>query len=265
MLIDYHVHSHFSPDSHADAAQILHRLQLLGIKDVCFTNHNEWFTDKNPMGQFDIDEAIVRFKLAREEIESLKPQFPDMKIKFGTELTYEADRKKDLNAFIKQMDFDFVLASVHHVKGAVISSHKNIEKYFENKTEAEAYIPYFEQLYDMAQWGNFDAIGHFDVIKKYGHEFYGQFNPQKYEKLIRKILSLLAMQSLGLELNSGCLHNKCHELFPHPQILDWAIKAGVKRFTLGSDAHEENEAGKFLDEALEIAKKTGIKSFSAFS
>jgi histidinol-phosphatase (PHP family) len=71
-------------------------------------------------------------------------------------------------------------------------------------------------------------------------------------------------KGIGLELNTHCLYDKCKELFPHPDILKWAVDIGIENFTLGSDGHKLNEVGTGLNEALAIAKKVGIKSISTY-
>ncbi|QQR84008.1 hypothetical protein IPJ72_02310 [Candidatus Peregrinibacteria bacterium] len=61
-----------------------------------------------------------------------------------------------------------------------------------------------------------------------------------------------------IELNTSCLEIKCNELFPHPTILKWAVEMGIEHFTLSSDAHTADTAGKHVKKALEIAKAVGI-------
>ena len=60
------------------------------------------------------------------------------------------------------------------------------------------------------------------------------------------------------------MHHKCHQLFPHPEILKWCVETGIENYTLGSDAHELHEVGRHLDEALQIAKDVGIKYLSTY-
>jgi hypothetical protein len=42
------------------------------------------------------------------------------------------------------------------------------------------------------------------------------------------------------------------------------VEIGIENYTLGSDAHELHEAGRYLDEALDIAKEVGIITFSTY-
>ncbi len=265
MLIDYHLHNRFSPDSSADTRELLKMEQERGIKAVCLTNHAEWFErHSGNAGIFSLKEAEKRFSEIQKELEEIRPEFPAMTLGFGVELQQASGNMEPQRQFIKNTPFDCVLGSVHSVDGVVISTHKGVERLFEKVTEEHAYKKYFENLMEFTAWGHFDVAAHFDVVKKYGTRFYGPFKPEKYEKSIRHILRLMAQKGIGIELNTGSLHERCQELFPHPRILKWALEEGVKHFTLSSDAHKPEEAGKYVHEALIIAKQAGITHLSTY-
>lgn len=268
MLIDYHLHNHFSPDSDADTAEILLNEKKRGVKEVCFTNHAEWFDKKQGdcEGRFELGEAARRFESVAWEIAQNQEHFSDLPIKLGAELTYNPKHLKDIGKLASEIPFDFLLCSVHVIDGFVIPTDgpRGADGYCEGKDETTTYGKYFEQLLEMTEWGGFDAIGHFDVVKKYGHKHYGAFRPEKYEKIIRKILTAAKKNRIGIELNARSMHERCAELFPHPRILEWAVETGVEYFTLGSDAHKAADAGTHLEEAREIAKKAGIKAIVTY-
>lgn len=266
MLIDYHVHNHFSADSHADTTELLKKLQKQRVQEVCLTNHAEWFDNETESGRgvFDGYEAARRFESIRWEIEQLQPQFPDLPIKIGAELTFNPAYLKTIEKFLREAQLDFTIGSVHEIDDFIINSNKHCHGYFEGKNEEWAYGPYFKQLLEMIEWGQFSVVGHLDVIKKYGVEYFGPFKPEQYKKPIQKALKLMKKKGLGLELNAGSLKKRCQELFPHPMILGWALEEGIEHFTLGSDGHSVESAGGNLKEALEIAKAAGIKTLSTY-
>ena len=265
MLIDYHIHNHFSPDSKTDTVELVKIEKSLGIKEICITNHSEWFAHKEgDPGVFDYSHALKRFQDIKKELNEIRPQFPDMQIGFGVELQYQEDQLDELKRFIEDLPFDFILGSVHIIENIVVSGGKHAHELFEGMDEKTAYQKYFEEMIKLIEWGNFDAVAHFDIIKKYGHEHYGPFQPNKYKPIIQKILQLMKDKGIGIELNTACLHQKCKELFPHPDILKWCVEIGIEHYTLGSDAHELEEAGRHLDEAFAIAKKVGIPTISTY-
>lgn len=265
MLIDYHLHNHFSPDSNADTREMLLSLQKREIRHVCFTNHAEWFTKgEGKPGVFDEYEAMRRFETIEWELEALKPEFPDMDIRMGVELDYQPHQLSEVEAFLKNTPLDYVLGCVHTLDGIVVATNKNIEQYFDGKTEEEAYTRFFAEQLKLIEWGKLDGIAHFDLIKKYGHQFYGPFKPENHEEAIKQCLKAIKDRNMAIELNTSCLEIKCNELFPHPTILKWAVEIGIEHFTLSSDAHAADTAGKHAKKALEIAKEVGIQALTTY-
>lgn len=265
MKIDYHVHNHFSPDSQASTADLVQAEISHGVAEMCLTNHVEWFNKgEAKCGTFDMEEATRRFDSIIWELEQIRPQFPDFPILLGCELQWVDSWMDDLKTFVQKTPFDCVLGSVHIVDDVVISTNIDVENLFEKATEDHAYGTYFDILQKLVEWGHIDIVAHFDVVKKYGTRFYGPFNPHKYEGKIRPILKTMAQKDIGIELNTGALDRACKELFPHPVILKWALEEGVKHFTLSSDAHEPERAGKRIAEALKIAQEAGLPSISTY-
>lgn len=265
MLIDYHLHNHFSPDSEAETRDLLLAEQKLGIKDVCITNHAEWFDhgDAKP-GKFDYYEAMRRFETVEWELEALRDEFKEMKIGLGVELQWQEEFMPDIAKFVEETDFDFILGSIHIINGTVISTGRYKDEIFPTLTEEKAWELYFDEMVKLIEWGHLDILSHFDIVKKFGHEFYGKFKPEKFKSMIQGVLEKAIQKGLGLELNTGSLHKRCEELFPHPDILKWALDLGMEHFTLSSDAHSASLAGKYVHEALEIAKEVGIREVSTY-
>lgn len=265
MLIDYHLHNHCSPDSSVETEELVRVMKDQGIRHICLTNHGEWFDDSiGEAGVFEYEEVKKRFLSAKAEIEQIRPRFPGMDIRFGMELQYDPKAMTAMKKITAELPFDFILGSVHLLDGVVISSHVHSREKFAEMDEKTAYTKYFEDMLRWVELGLFDAVAHFDVVKKYGWEMYGPFQPQKYKPLILKILQTMKKKGVGIELNTASLYSRCQELFPHPEILRWCVETGIEHYTLGSDAHELELAGKGIKEALEIAKLAGIRNLSTY-
>jgi len=180
-------------------------------------------------------------------------------------LEYVEEWMPEMKRFIHANDFDFLIGSIHIVDHIVISSEKHAKEFYAKNKEEDAYRKYFETMAKLVEWGEFDAVGHFDINKRHGYRFYGEFKPERYKSLIKPILEKMAKKGIGIELNTGSLHTRCGELFPHPQILKWCLEAGIEHYTIGSDAHKENEVNRYLEEARIIAKEVGIKTISTYT
>ncbi|MBN2307199.1 histidinol-phosphatase [Candidatus Peregrinibacteria bacterium] len=264
MLIDYHIHNHFSPDSESDTRKIVKKALERGIREICITNHPELHDPKTGKDIFDLKKAKKIFRQIKEEIREIQKEYPQIKIGFGMEMGYHKGWMQNLKKLIEEADLDFVLGSVHVVSDVIISSHLFADDLYSKTDEETAYGIYFKNMKELVQWGHIDVIAHFDICKKFGHKFYGPFQPEKYKNQILPILKLMKTKGIGLELNTKCMKNRCKEIFPHPTILRWAAEIGLEHFTIGSDAHKASEVGRCFNEALRIAKKAKIRTLSTY-
>ena len=236
----------------------------MNMQEVCLTNHVEWHDHKTGQAVLDLKEATTRFKKIEAEINSLQPDFPQLPIKLGAELEYVPAHMDELKAFVKDTALDFVLGSVHIVDGTIIASRKFAQQLYEKIDEETAYLHYFKALKKMVEWGHFDVVAHFDIPKKAGVRFYGPFRPEKYKTQIIEILTLMKKKGIGIELNTKHFNVERNELFPHTQILKWAVEIGIEHFTFSSDAHKAKHASLFIKAAKKIAKNAGVKSISTY-
>ncbi len=265
MLIDYHLHNHSSPDSETDTETLIEEEEKAGIHHICITNHGEWFEkEKGIPGSLNYEKAIERFRNTLKEITELRQKFPTMQIGFGAEIQYEEQAMDDSKRLLESLPFDFVLGSIHNLDGINISGPHHALDFCEGKTEEKAYGRYFEELLKLVEWGHFDAVAHFDILKKMAVEVYGPFKPEKFKPIILKILKTMKKKGIGIELNTASLRKRCRELYPHPEILKWCVEIGIEHYTLGSDGHKADEYGRDLDKALQIAKEAGIKTLSTY-
>lgn len=265
MLIDYHIHNHFSPDSNSTTKAIVEESLKKNLSAIAITNHSEMFEeDEGEPGKVILEKDLKRFQEAQIEIEIFQKKYPMLQIGFGGEIQYDEDNMEVITELVRRTPFDFTLGSVHNLDNINISGHKFAQLFFENKTEKKAYTKYFENILKLVEWGQFNIVAHFDIIKKFGHLAYGSFKPENHKEILMRILNVMRQKGIGLELNTGSMHKRCKELFPHPDILKWAVKSGIEHFTFGSDAHEIEGIAQYFDEALNIAKTVGITHLSTY-
>lgn len=264
MLIDYHIHNIFSSDSNQSTSDIAKCAITLGISDICITNHVETFPPEGGKGDFNYKEAIKRFNEVKNDIQKTKKDFPNLSIKFGVELEYVEEWMPEMKRFVDDIDFDFMIGSVHDVEGHLVSSSRFCHEFYGNNTENYSYGKYFEYLYRMVEWGNFSVVGHFDICKKGGVNFYGNFKPKKHKDSIIPIIKLMKEKEIGIELNTSGLRYDCKEIFPHPTILKWCKEVGIEHYTISSDAHEAHIVGADLDKAIALLKDVGINTISTY-
>jgi len=63
---------------------------------------------------------------------------------------------------------------------------------------------------------------------------------------------------MGLEVNTSSRRRGLEEFHPTREMLTLAAQAGIKIFTVGSDAHSLDQLGDCIDEALAVLKNHNL-------
>jgi histidinol-phosphatase (PHP family) len=155
--------------------------------------------------------------------------------------------------------WDYVLGSLHWVDQQMVFE----DVYFE-RTPDEAYTHYFVEMQKLVADGDFDILAHMDVVKRYGFDNYGNFEPDRYEAEIRTVLRTASERGLAIEVNTSTLRRPIGETSPGSKLLRWFREEGGLHVTLGSDAHHTEHVGFGLERALKNLKDAGFSQLTGF-
>ena len=113
IICDTHMHSSFSGDSRTPLRDMAAKANDLGLKMICFTEHMD-FNFPYPEGEegmFDLNTDSYLYELlkVRSEYEGR------MEIGYGVELGLKEDAVRQNAIYIKNHEFDYVIASLHLV------------------------------------------------------------------------------------------------------------------------------------------------------
>ena len=254
-MINYHFHDGRSSDGAGSLPEHCAAAVTAGVHEICVTNHAEVM---GPDGswQADLDEMRHRFLSIAESVHEARERFPGLSIRLGIELEYRPEWTDTFDRLTDEVPFDFVLGSVHIVDGLNISGGRHRDRFFEGRSQDQAYDRYFRELDAMVEWGGFDVVSHFDLIARYGHLHYGPYDPARYRTVIQPVLEKMASRGLGIEINtSGVLGPGVP--YPASEILVWAREAGVPALTLGTDSHRPDMFASGLVEGVMLARSAG--------
>jgi len=261
-MINYHFHDEFSADGAGPLA--LHCAAANGsFRAICITNHAETM-DSERAWRADPDEMIDRFLRNAESVTAAAVRYPELDIRLGVELEYRREWRAPFERLLYEVPFDFVLGSVHIVDGLNISGGRDVDAYFLPRSQRQAYEAYFRQVDEMVDWGAFDVVAHFDLIKRYGHRHYGSFAPRTYRSCIEPILAKMARNHIGIEINTSGVNQAPGVPYPEPEILEWANQVGVETLTIGSDSHSPDRFAQGLEAGMRLALETGWNEFTLY-
>ena len=159
-------------------------------------------------------------------------------------------------------DFDFVLASVHNLRGVQ-------DFYFLDYSTVD--IPsllhaYFDELAETAAFPHFDSLSHLTYPLRYIVEregYYPDLTP--YREQIDRIFNILIKNNKALEINVSGLFKPIGRTLPDLPLVSRFRRLGGEYITLGTDAHNADMVGKGLEQGAEVARQAGFTHYTVFA
>jgi len=255
MWADCHCHSQYSADGEntVDALckkAVQKRFSICAVTDHCEINAYE-------AGGY--RELIQKsYKAAQKK----KEQYADkLELLAGVELGQPMHDLDCAKKFLASAPFDFVLGSLHNVRGQP-------DFYFLNYESMDVYAllkQYFDEMCEMITWGGFDSLAHMTYPLRY---IVGERGiPIEMRRLwpwINEALELLVEKELALEINTSGLRQKIGITLPDLAILKKFRELGGELLTIGSDAHRTSDFGKGIIEGYELARVAGFHKLVYF-
>jgi histidinol-phosphatase (PHP family) len=251
-VADYHVHTKASPDAEGSMEEYVSKAEQKKIEEVGFSDHiflrrlggySDFLVDAMP--------AYVRDFLAfKEKVE--------MPVKLGVEVDFFPDTIEKTGVFIRKYPFDYVIGSVHVIGGWIIDESSTKDEY-SRRDPFKTYEEYFRLVREMCACRLFDVLGHPDLIK-----IFGTRPEEDLTQLYEDTAETIARSKMCAEINAKGLNRPCREIYPSEQFLKILYDHDVP-IVFGSDAHEPNDLGRNLEEAMRLAKKVGYTEACRFS
>lgn len=155
--------------------------------------------------------------------------------------------------------FDYLIGSVHYVGEFAFDDPDKLAEWPRYGVDA-VWDDYLTGLKAFVELGGFDVMAHSDLPKKFG------FRPSDRENVLRRMTDIYecaAAKGIRLELNTAGLRVAADEIYPAPDLLRAAFRAGMK-ITLGSDAHKPEHVACAFDRAAALARSVGWTTHTAF-
>ncbi|WP_195267184.1 histidinol-phosphatase HisJ family protein [Eubacterium sp. 1001713B170207_170306_E7] len=247
-LADYHVHTRFSFDSEETIGAIRKMAAARGLDAVCITDH----FSVNPK---DKSFGLYPYREARAEYLSGSAG-PGPAVSFGLEIGEGQYRRDTLARFLDQADYDFIIGSVHNIGDITIR--QTIRQHGADY----AFDAYYDEVLGLAEQGDYDVIGHLDLVNRYAWDEQGIYRLDAYADKIDAVLRAVVRR--GIEVNTSSLRKNCRQFLPNPWIVRRFRELGGEIITLGSDAHSATRVGDGLPEAAALLKDCGFEATAAF-
>lgn len=251
---DLHVHTKFSYDVADDGSGepefVANAALDAGLKALALTDH------------CDIDDILDAIyppypaREIRDSIEKLQSDFSGrLKILRGIELGEPHVRPDEARALLEEQNFDFVLGSLHNLRGYPDFYFLRFERMEERQLDyiARRMIDELKEIvrFEYKNGRHIDSLAHITYMGRYLLECGVEFDFMRYEREWRGLFREMIDCGVALEVNSSGLR-KGGRLMPDAPLVSLYIDCGGRLFTLGSDAHTARDVGKGIADAAKL-------------
>ncbi|WP_028560926.1 histidinol-phosphatase HisJ [Paenibacillus pinihumi] len=259
MLIDYHTHHARCGHAVGSLEDYVKRGIEIGLGQIGLSDHIP-LVHVDPAAYYP-EMAMPMEELPRyvEECYELKEKYKGIiDIRVGLEADYIEGWEQQLEQIINAYEWDYVIGSVHFLGEWDVTDFRQTHGW-EGRDRLEVYRTYYNAVQKAAASGLYDYIGHIDVIKRFG------FKPDEdVTEMENAALEAVKRHDLAIELNASGLRMPAAEMFPSRRMLEYALKLGIP-VTIGSDAHQPERLGQYLDQARAQLQEVGFSQLATFN
>lgn len=257
MKIDTHTHSKWSFDGEEPVEQLVHSAAAAGVSVLTVTDHAEI----DCFAEHDLKNSIAG---AQADIAACQKDAPVLLLR-GIELGQPLCDKVHTEALLSAHPYDMVIGSIHTVTGYEDFYFLDYEN-MDDDALASLLYKYYDELLSLAQWNRFDTLAHpiypyryFDITKRST-----VCAPERFDVEMEQVCRTLIRNEKALELNTATFARGGQELSLYKRYLSMYHDCGGTLITVGSDAHQAADVGRYFDEAKALLKEIGFSSVVYF-
>ncbi|MHA6259262.1 histidinol phosphate phosphatase domain-containing protein [Sporosarcina sp. CAU 1771] len=235
-----------------ETASYFEKYMNIDEDDVIGTEQRAWLTIvmTEDMG------AFTEFITSQKEVWAKE----GIQLRLGIEADYFPGGEEELSKLLEGYEWDYVIGSVHFVKGWGFDNPKMVDVYSEWDVK-ELYTHFFESVEKMIRSGLFDFVAHLDNLKVFNIRVDDEaFNHYWYERIGQALVDT----NTATEVNAGLYYRyPVKEMCPGPEFLSILVEKGVQ-FTTSSDSHYPDDLGNYTAQNGELLKKIGLTHIATF-
>jgi histidinol-phosphatase (PHP family) len=253
-ITDYHMHTRLSCDGRDTMEEMCRAAIEHGLEEIAITDHLDGHPLDHCPNFYRADAYFAELARCRELFAG------QLTIRAGVEVGDPHRFPERLAPTLAAWPYDFAIGSVHWIEDVAPFG----REFFLAHAADWAWSGYFREASSLARADHFDVVGHLDMIKREGTEFYGPFQCDPYCDVVRDTLKTLIERGKGIEINTSGWRKSANEPSPALPILRWYAELGGEILTIGSDAHRTEHVALRRADAVEMARQAGLRWLTTF-
>ena len=266
MFADYHVHTEFSDDSLYPMEEVIKDAIAMQMNEICFTDHvdygikEDWDCGHPIEYRGSVPFANVDYPVYFSKIREFQSTYgAQISIKMGLEFGMQMHTIPQYEFLFAKYPFDFIILSIHQVEDKEFWT----QDFQSGKSQKEYNAKYYEEMLNIVKvYRNYSVLGHMDLITRY--DLCGIYPFKEVKSIISEILKIVIHNGKGLELNTSYHRYGLPDTTPSVDILKLYREMGGEIITIGSDSHQQEHLGAYIDEAKSLLKRLGFRFFCTY-
>lgn len=249
-----HTHTNYA-DGKDSAEEMIIKAIEKGFQSIGFSEHSYMYYSP----QYSM--SLEGTELYRQEVNHLKEKYADrIEVYCGLEV--------DMYSEIDMSGYDYLIGSVHYLRrdNKMLGFDRSqeevcrlIDQNFNGDGMAYAKA-YYQELMKLPEYGDFDIIGHFDIIAKHiENSCFFDVNSREYRFAAIEAAEALAGKIPYFEVNTGAIARGYRTSpYPDPFIIKELGRLGFGA-VVTSDCHDKQFLDCGFQNALQLLKACGFK------
>jgi len=256
-----HTHTTFCDGKNTLEENVISAIKK-GLKIIGFTSHSMYPFWTETYMQPD------SFSTYCEEIHRLQEKYePQITIRLAFEADYIPGITFPSHEIYSPFAPDYLIGSIHFIfqRDGILAVDNTpeilkdgLEKYYRADTKA-LIGDYFSAQKEMLEKGDFDILGHPDLIRKFNERFpFFDENSGWYKSLLQDMAEAISKSGRATEINTGAIsRNWLTKPYPGEYFLSLLHEKNVP-IAITADAHSAENLDFAFDMAIALAKKSGF-------
>jgi len=253
-MVNYHNHTSLCGHAGGSIEEYVLAAINAGMKEFGFSDHSPLPEHLRAGISMLPEEAEIYIRDVLAVKEKYRGRI-DVKLGFETDFpifdTFE-------RSYLSDPRIDFITGSVHFMGDWGFDHPAQVHRFSERPID-EIYTDYYTLLESLVDERFCDIIGHFDLIKKFGHRAESDMSP-----IIRRIAKKMSQYGTAAEINTSGLIKPVKEIYPSDSIIKIFFEENVP-VTLGSDSHQPDDVCRGYDIAIAKLRSAGYRKVSGFT
>ncbi|MBS7638607.1 histidinol-phosphatase HisJ family protein [Candidatus Bathyarchaeota archaeon] len=260
MRKDFHVHESHSRDAPgALVEEYCREAEIKGMDEICFTTH---LIISGPDTSNSIEVGEIPEYL--EEVERAQSS-TNVKLRVGLEVDYFPEEERRLESLLDEYPFDFILGSLHYIRGYDIGAMEGSMAFFGKRSLREALNIYYTDWKLAVESGLFDVMAHPDYFRKYLHYTIPEpLTLEDYGSMLFEAVESMVSYGVGVEVNPSGYRHGIGDCYPSLELLGVMKDWGIGTVTVGSDSHRVEDLGSRLEKAVARLRSASYEHICTF-